>query len=792
MSKRKIASYSAVNWDEMKWRSIDTSKDDLGHYEDAVFFSLEELDTTSHVIQKNSNGYDVRNVPCEEEWDKDTLVKSVSKLKNRNKKRKKLRENNSDRLVNELTSGESISLASYENNQWGNNSNIYLHSLLQKSLLLLNFVQPTPIQLKAIPFILEGKCDLVGAAETGSGKTLSFGLPLIHTLLREWAAYEKCVCPFSLIMAPTRELVLQIASVIRSVCDSDPIKNVARIEVVAVVGGMSEQKQRRQLCGQKAVHFLVATPGRLCELLFDEDDIISLSNLSKIRFLVVDEVDRMVEEGHFPELERIFGQIRGHEEVVSRGLDPVAEKQLAKKGKDVDEDDENIYEQHNETGKESELKFDVEDGQSFDPIPSGYSFNLPIDEDINSINKSGDNSNMNRQVVLSIHERQTLLFSATATGPPIEQNNQKLKKRKKNKIDIMNGKLSAHDESILRSLSRDLQQVLSTVAVQPKLRVVDVTVAGNQTKEKEKLAVKKNDTQTGSSVTAQKQNKKESQQKSNAIEVSVPSVLPAGLTQYEMITPAEDKDLFAIHFLLKFPGRTLLFVNSIKAARRLDGLLRALEIPCRVLHAQQQQRQRLRALEAFRDSSNCVLVATDVAARGLDVPLVQSVLHYDIPRSPQLYQHRSGRTARAGQTGRAVSLVSPEDAPHHTVVCAAQSVAHFATLPVDLRDLDELRERVSLAKKIFTHSFVEAQQSKQRGWLEKLAEDAGLEQDELLQKEQQSTSKDMERKKTLVKDRAKLKHLLETEKRKPPPKASSIAGFRDNRHRKRSFVVVAR
>ncbi len=79
-----------------------------------------------------------------------------------------------------------------------------------------------------------------------------------------------------------------------------------------------------------------------------------------------------------------------------------------------------------------------------------------------------------------------------------------------------------------------------------------------------------------------------------------------------------------------------MFVNSIKTARRVDGLLRALDQPCRTIHAQLQQRQRMRALESFQSSPIGVLVATDVAARGLDVSNIQVVIHYDIARSPQV------------------------------------------------------------------------------------------------------------------------------------------------------------
>ena len=79
-----------------------------------------------------------------------------------------------------------------------------------------------------------------------------------------------------------------------------------------------------------------------------------------------------------------------------------------------------------------------------------------------------------------------------------------------------------------------------------------------------------------------------------------------------------------------------MFVNSIKTARRLDGLLWALGLNCRTVHSQLQQRQRLRALDSFRASPIGVLVATDIAARGLDIPKVEYVVHYDIARSAQV------------------------------------------------------------------------------------------------------------------------------------------------------------
>ena len=127
---------------------------------------------------------------------------------------------------------------------WGG---IKLHKLLQQALITLNFTSPTPIQRAAIPVVTTGKQDLVGAAETGSGKTLAFALPVVDFLLRNWDAYSCRISPVALIIAPTRELAMQISSVIKELCG--PFRVLRKVEVVSVVGGMSEQKQRRQLCG---------------------------------------------------------------------------------------------------------------------------------------------------------------------------------------------------------------------------------------------------------------------------------------------------------------------------------------------------------------------------------------------------------------------------------------------------------------------------------------------------------------------------------------------------------------
>ena len=105
--------------------------------------------------------------------------------------------------------------------------------------------------------------------------------------------------------------------------------------------------------------------------------------------------------------------------------------------------------------------------------------------------------------------------------------------------------------------------------------------------------------------------------------------------------------------------RVLVFTRTRRAAERLSHILRAREHAADEIHADRTQPQREAALRGFKDGSTRVLVATDIAARGIDVDSVSHVINYDVPEAPEDYVHRVGRTGRAGASGRAITLVTP-------------------------------------------------------------------------------------------------------------------------------------
>src|SRR5437660_8707234 len=107
--------------------------------------------------------------------------------------------------------------------------------------------------------------------------------------------------------------------------------------------------------------------------------------------------------------------------------------------------------------------------------------------------------------------------------------------------------------------------------------------------------------------------------------------------------------------------RVIVFTRTRRGAERISHILRARDHSVNRIHADRTQPQREAALREFRDGSTRVLVATDIAARGLDVDSVSHVINYDVPAAPEDYVHRVGRTGRAGNQGKAITIVAPVD-----------------------------------------------------------------------------------------------------------------------------------
>jgi ATP-dependent RNA helicase DDX24/MAK5 len=183
----------------------------------------------------------------------------------------------------------------------------------------MRFARPTPIQSAAIPEVMAGH-DVVGKASTGSGKTLAFGIPILERFLltpsSDGSTEKEDTNPLALVMAPTRELAHQIGKHLTTLCNREAF---AGPRIAIVTGGLSIQKQQRQLA---TADIVIGTPGRLWEVMSGGKGIIQ--KLQKIEFLVIDEADRLLSEGHFKEVEEILSALDREdktEEASARGED---------------------------------------------------------------------------------------------------------------------------------------------------------------------------------------------------------------------------------------------------------------------------------------------------------------------------------------------------------------------------------------------------------------------------------------------------------------------------------------
>ena len=161
---------------------------------------------------------------------------------------------------------------------------------LSRAVADLGYKSPTPIQEKSIPIVLMGR-DILGSAQTGTGKTASFTLPMIDILA---SGRAKARLPRSLILAPTRELAAQVAE------SFENFSSYHKLSMALLIGGVSFADQNAAL--SKGVDVLIATPGRLLDH-FERGKVL----LNDVKILVIDEADRMLDMGFIPDVERIAG-----------------------------------------------------------------------------------------------------------------------------------------------------------------------------------------------------------------------------------------------------------------------------------------------------------------------------------------------------------------------------------------------------------------------------------------------------------------------------------------------------
>ncbi|KKY14036.1 putative atp-dependent rna helicase mak5 [Phaeomoniella chlamydospora] len=230
-------------------------------------------------------------------------------------------------------------------------------------------------------------------------------------------------------------------------------------------------------------------------------------------------------------------------------------------------------------------------------------------------------------------------------------------------------------------------------------------------------------------------------EKPKFIDVNPASQMVETLKEGVVECGAMEKDLYLYTILLQNSSkRTLVFTNSISATKRIASFLQNLKLPSHALHSSMEQKARLRSIERFTASAGSTLIATDVAARGLDIKGIGLIVHYHVPRTADMYVHRSGRTARAETTGKSILLCSPDETAGVTRLIAKvhssssesdgkSSRSSLVPVEIDRQLINRLSPRVKLSQKITDATLAKEKAATRDDWIHKAAEELGVDYD---------------------------------------------------------------
>uniref|UniRef100_A0A1J3HZE5 DEAD-box ATP-dependent RNA helicase 13 n=1 Tax=Noccaea caerulescens TaxID=107243 RepID=A0A1J3HZE5_NOCCA len=215
------------------------------------------------------------------------------------------------------------------------------------------------------------------------------------------------------------------------------------------------------------------------------------------------------------------------------------------------------------------------------------------------------------------------------------------------------------------------------------------------------------------------------------VDLTTVSILAPKIEESFVKCEEDDKDAYLYYILsVHGRGRTIVFCTSVAALRHLCALLKILGLDVCQLNGDMKQQARLKAIDRFRASENGILIATDVAARGIDIKNVRTIIHYQLPHSAEVYVHRSGRTARAFADGCTIALIAPNDTSKFYTLCKSFSKESVKVFPLDSSYMPAVKKRLSLARQIDQIERKGSREKVERTWLEKHAELMELELDD--------------------------------------------------------------
>jgi superfamily II DNA/RNA helicase len=420
-----------------------------------------------------------------------------------------------------------------------------------RALAEAKFTKPSEIQSLLIPRALEG-VDLLGQARTGTGKTAAFGIPILQRV-------QKGIATQAIILVPTRELCVQVDTELKRLGQYTPIRTVA------VYGGQRIAAQMKFLKHHPEV--IIGTPGRVIDLL--DRRILHFDN---VRFVVLDEVDRMLDIGFRDDIRNILSRIKGMRRRTGQDEESAGDGRGQGRGQSRGYPDRSRDAQYR--GQRAQVK--AEEAELLVDHTGTGGGDRPIDTGVADASKEAPRQEEEEHGEAARGYHQTIFVSAT---------------------------ISDEIDKLARRYMREPVEKLIAPGADEKPTVSEVQ------------------------------------------------------QYYLSVQPWDKYRLLKMLLEKENPDLAIVFTRTKRGAEKLAKKLHADGIECREIHGNLNQTKRDRVMKSFRGGKFDVLVATDLASRGIDVADISHIINYDIPDDPEVYVHRVGRTARMGAQGKAFTFV---------------------------------------------------------------------------------------------------------------------------------------
>ena len=727
---------------------------------------------------------------------------------------------------------EDIASPEADDNNW---SKFQLNKKLSSNLSKI-FPVPTNIQEKTLIYA-NAKVDLIIQARTGEGKTLCYAIPVLNYIFNFYDRapnMQKKISPVALILVPTHELGVQVKNHIEMVIEQKKKKDEKKnffynIKIANVLGGFAKVKQLKIL-NKYNPEIIIATPGRLWEII-DNDEASVLDNLKFLKFLIIDEADRMTQTGHFKELKNIIDHIYSRIEIKTKKGnkdDGLMKEKLKKLGFNTEGDiDKKLDEEENKKLAET-LNIDINKIETIDPMAlmgNNPNFdtldftkknennieedNIDDNDDLNNEeneenieDQEEENNNGNEDIQQEkeedefdeeemeekeddMDEEEDIDFDKEEKEMTEEEKREirkNIKNLKKDNIkegeELIEYEKSVNLRTILCSATIDSLKKAQKFKKSKKNNSIDKNNLSEEQKHFQNLI--KNLKFYHKLLYIKLKNSEnllddiddiDKEKLDQLIDINEPSMLPSKLEIDSYKCESNIKDYY-LYFILRknIHQKIIVFTNSISHTKKLFSIFSYFnEFKCCCLHSRMMQNVRMKNLDKFTNNKSAVLFCTDIGARGLDIPKVDLVIHYHIPTRTDIFVHRSGRTARANQSGKVSSLISGKELGLYRRIMVDLNYKQFSMNTLPVTQLEKIKSLFEYAKELERENFNYLKENREKMWyqntakqLDMIYDDYGENREDDLDEE----DKEKEREKKFLNKKRKMEAKAKFQKKK--------------------------